>query len=123
MKGDYRFKPRIMTKLEEISALLCLEIDEFEKAVGRLEKLNRAMKEEPIKVDSSEIERLLKEHRVEQLKNLRDREAALNGILRKLENALVFPSWALKLLGSLLIVVMLVLGYAVWEVTKMTGRI
>lgn len=112
-----------MTKLEEISALLCLEIDEFEKAVGRLEKLNRAMKEEPIKVDSSEIERLLKEHRVEQLKNLRDREAALNGILRKLENALVFPSWALKLLGSLLIVVMLVLGYAVWEVTKMTGRI
>lgn len=107
-----------MTKLEELSALLCMEIDEFEKAVGRLEKLNREMKEHPVKVDTSEMELLIREYRTRQTKHWVEQRNSMDRILYSMEKAVVFPSWAVKLGGVLLIVIFLVLGYAMMEVSN-----
>ena len=60
-----------MTKLEELTALLVNEIDDFKNGVENLEKINDQIKDTKIKMDLSEYKTMIYSHQKEMASHLK----------------------------------------------------
>ncbi|MGI0107977.1 DUF6730 family protein [Salinimicrobium sp. WS361] len=88
-----------MTKLEELSEMLVSEIEQFEKTVEKLQKIQ----EQKILIDSRALENTiwLQQERLE--KALSSHNQEMKNLGQTLEKAKAYPVWALTLFVASLI--------------------
>lgn len=89
-----------MTKLEELSELLVSEIEQFEKTVEKLQKIQ----EQKILIDSRALELILEQHQTEVKKVLENHSIGMKNLGDGLEKAKAYPIWALATFTVSLIV-------------------
>jgi len=111
-----------MAKLDEIAELLTEEINGFEKSIGRLEKAHDDFKNLPLRPDTTEINTLLKDYGNNQRKTIEEHQGLMERILHKVERSILLPSWAIKLSWGLLICVLLVLGFSIYQVSMISKK-
>jgi vancomycin resistance protein YoaR len=83
-----------MTKLEELTALLVNEINDFNKDVEKLEKINAHLKTTKIKMDVSEYKSIIEEHQQEMQSHLNMLKGFENRFDSKIKQAKIYPNWA-----------------------------
>ncbi|RIV44680.1 DUF6730 family protein [Flagellimonas pelagia] len=111
-----------MAKLDEIAELLTEEINGFEKSIGRLEKAHENLKNLPLRPDTTEIKVLLNDYGNNQKKIVEEQQKLMQKILHKVERSIMLPSWAIKLLWGLLVSVLLVLGFSVYQLSRISKK-
>ncbi|MCR9263691.1 MAG: hypothetical protein NXH86_06010 [Flavobacteriaceae bacterium] len=111
-----------MAKLDEIAELLTEEINGFEKSISRLEKIHEDFKNLPLRPDTSELNALLKEYGNNQNNNIQEQQRLMERILHKVERSVLLPSWAIKLTWGLLVTVLLVLGFSIYQVSRISKK-
>ena len=111
-----------MAKLDEIAELLTEEINGFEKSIGRLEKVHEDLQNLPLRPDNTEIKALLKDYSNNQKKTIEEQQKLMQRILGKLERSIQLPSWVLKLSWGLLVCVLLVLGFSIYQVSRISKK-
>ncbi|MEC3966616.1 DUF6730 family protein [Flagellimonas halotolerans] len=111
-----------MAKLDEIAELLTEEINGFEKSIGRLEKVHEDLQNLPLRPDTSELNALLKEYGNNQKTNIEEQQRLMRKILYKVERSILLPSWAIKLFWGLLVTVLLVLGFSIHQVSRISKK-
>jgi hypothetical protein len=111
-----------MAKLDEIAELLTEEINGFEKSIGRLEKAHENLKNLPLRPDTTEINALLKDYSNNQKKTIEEQQKLMQRILGKVEKSILLPSWAIKLSWGLLVCVLLVLGFSVFQLSRISKK-
>ncbi len=111
-----------MAKLDEIAELLTEEINGFEKSIGRLEKVHENLQNLPLRPDTTEINTLLKDYGNNQKKIIEDQQRLMQRILQKVEKSILLPSWAIKLSWGLLVCVLLVLGFSIYQVSRISKK-
>lgn len=83
-----------MTKLEELTALLVNEINDFNKSVERLEKINEKMNTTKIKMDVSEYKAIIEMHKQQMASHLNSMERFESRFESKIKEAKIYPNWA-----------------------------
>ncbi|WP_282055433.1 DUF6730 family protein [Maribacter luteus] len=83
-----------MNKLETITQLLVNELTDFETNVDRLEKSIERVERAKVQFDVSSIKDLTIELKVFQNREIDSRKQYLTQLDRKLENAKIYPKWA-----------------------------
>ena len=111
-----------MAKLDEIAELLTEEINGFEKSIGRLEKVHEYFKNHPLRPDTSELNALLKDYGNNQNNKIKEQQRLMERILHKVERSVLLPSWAIKLIWGLLVTVLLVLGFSIYQVSRISKK-
>ncbi|MCL6266979.1 DUF6730 family protein [Flagellimonas myxillae] len=109
-----------MKKLDDIMELLTDEINEFQNSIKKLEGLSKGLNK--VKVDTSKLEYLLKEHLRNQESIQSQNKRTLNGINRKLQRVKLIPKWLLVLFLSLLIILSMVIGYLSFQVVQLNKK-
>lgn len=80
-----------MTKLEELSELLVSEIEQLEKTVDRLQKIQ----DQKIQMDSRALEMLFKDHQQKVKEVLENHSREMKNLGNSLNSAKAYPIWAL----------------------------
>lgn len=80
-----------MAKLEELSELLVSEIEQFEKTVEKLHKIQ----EQKIRIDSRALENTIRLQQENLKKDLYSHKQDMENLNKKLEKAKAYPAWAL----------------------------
>ena len=111
-----------MAKLDEIAELLTEEINGFEESICRLEKAHENLQNLPLRPDTTEISALLKEYGNSQKTNIEEQQRLMQRILGKVEKSILLPNWAIKLSWGLLICVVLVLGFSIYQVSRISKK-
>jgi len=111
-----------MAKLDEIAELLTEEINGFEKSIGRLEKAHDDFKNLSLRPDTTEINTLLKEYGNNQRKTIEEHQRLMERILHKVERSILLPSWAIKFTWGLLVTVLLVLGFSIYQISSIPKK-
>lgn len=83
-----------MTKLEELTALLVNEINDFNKSVEKLEKINAQLTETKIKMDLTEYKATIETHQKQITSHLNMMERFQNHFDNKIKQAKIYPNWA-----------------------------
>jgi hypothetical protein len=111
-----------MAKLDEIAELLTEEINGFEKSIVRLEKVHENLQNLTLRPDTNEINVLLKEYGNSQKANIEEQQKLMRRILGKVEKSILLPSWAIKLSLGLLVCVLLILGFSVYQLSRISKK-
>jgi len=83
-----------MAKIEEITELLVNEICSFEKNIENLEKVSEKLHATKVSIDIRELRALLNSHQREIKAVLNSQERTYNRFENLLENAKIYPNWA-----------------------------
>ena len=83
-----------MAKIEEITELLVNEISSFEKSIERLEKVSDKLHTAKVGIDIRELRALLHSHQHDIKAVLNSQERVYNRFENLLENAKIYPNWA-----------------------------
>ena len=83
-----------MAKIDEITELLTNELNAFREDVEKLEKLNEKLQVTKLKVDVKELRSLLQEHERNMKYTLESQERVFNRFEGLLKNAKIYPTWA-----------------------------
>ncbi|MDE3740215.1 DUF6730 family protein [Maribacter polysaccharolyticus] len=100
-----------MTKLEELTALLVNELNDFNKGIERLEKISEQLKDTKIKMDVTEYKAITEEHQKEmasQLNSIASFEKRFND---KIEQAKIYPNWAVVVFIVCIVVTLALVSY------------
>ena len=109
-----------MKKLDDIMELLTDEINGFQNSIKKFEGLSKGLNE--VKVDTSKLEYLLKEHLRHQERVQSQNMRTLNNIDKKLKRAKHIPKWLLVLFLSVLIIQSLAIGYLSFQVVQLNKK-
>ena len=105
-------------KLDEVMELLNDELDGFNKTVDRLERLTQNVENIKIKSDTSEFERLLREHlNSEKTKNLKLQES-VHDVEVQISKARLVPKVQLWLQYSIWFISLVIIGYLGFKVSR-----
>ena len=107
-----------MTKLEELTALLVNEINDFKGAAEKLEKINMQLRDTKIKMDLTEYKANIEIHQQQMASHLNSLERFRNHFDTKINDAKIYPNWAVAVFIVSLVmgvgsVVFLVISYFV----------
>jgi hypothetical protein len=109
-----------MAKLDEIAELLTEEIKEFENSVNRMEQLKKFLMTYKVQADTSDINFILKEYNDRQKKAVEDQHKLMANVVYYIKKSLTFPKWSIKLFCGLLVCIILVLGFSVYKVSRIS---
>jgi|SRR5680860_302672 len=107
-----------MAKLDEIAELLTEEIKGFENSVDRMEQLKKFLMDFKVQADTSDIDFILKGYNDHQKKAIEDQHKLMGNVVYYIKKSMVFPKWSIKLFWGLLTIIFLVLGFAVYKVSR-----
>lgn len=93
-----------MTKLEELTALLVNEINDFNKGIEKLDKINNQLKDTKIKMDLAEYKTIIFSHQKEMASHLKAIERFENRFNNKINQAKIYPNWAVVVFITCIIV-------------------
>ncbi|MGB5819695.1 MAG: DUF6730 family protein [Saonia sp.] len=111
-----------MAKLDEIAALLVEEINGFEKSVDRLELLKKSLHDFKIRLDTTDIDFILKRYNDHQKQASEKQRKQMADILYQIKRSILFPKWLIKLFWGLLVCIVLTLGFSVYKVSRIPER-
>ncbi|MEM1340022.1 MAG: DUF6730 family protein [Bacteroidota bacterium] len=111
-----------MAKLDEIVELLTEELKSFEHSVDRMEKLKEFLMGYKVSADTADIDYLLKGYNDSQKKAVEEQNKLLANVIYHVKKSIVFPKWAIKLFWGFMITVLLVLGYAMLQVSSIPKK-
>ena len=100
-----------MTKLEELTALLVNEIDDFKKSVEKLEKINDQINDTKIKMDVSEYKTIIEKHQQEMASHINSIERFENRFNNKIKEAKIYPTWAVVGFTVCIVVTVVLVSY------------
>lgn len=104
-----------MTKLEELTALLVNEINDFNKGVDKMDKINSELKETKIKIGLTEYKSIIERHQQQMVKHLEGIERFERRFDNKIKQAKIYPSWAvLVFIIALLFSMVLIILWFIW---------
>jgi len=83
-----------MTKLEELTALLVNEINDFENGIDKLEKINEHLKDTKIKMDLTKYKAIIEKHEQKMESHTRAIERFESRFESKIKQAKIYPTWA-----------------------------
>lgn len=83
-----------MTKLEELTALLVNEINDFKRGIEKLEKINEQINTTKIKMDVSEYKSIIENHQQQMSIHKVTLERFENRFNNKIKEAKIYPTWA-----------------------------
>jgi len=83
-----------MTKLEELTALLVNEINDFNRGVEKLEKISEQISTTKIKMDVTEYKSIIEVHQHKMDSHLNELRSLENRFDSKIKQAKIYPSWA-----------------------------
>ncbi len=83
-----------MTKLEELTALLVNEINDFKNSVDKLEKINEQLKDTKLRMDLSDYKSMIKSHQQQMESHLNSMKNFENRFNSKIKKAKIYPTWA-----------------------------
>lgn len=103
-----------MGKLEDLTALLVNELDDFKTSIEKMETINEQLHEVKIQIDVSEYKTIIKEHQQQMQSHLNEIKGFERRFNNKIENAKIYPTWAvivfvITVLISTVSIVMLIL--------------
>ncbi|WP_339916438.1 DUF6730 family protein [Yeosuana marina] len=100
-----------MTKLEELTALMVNEINDFKNSVENLEKINDQLKDTKIKMDLSEYRTIIEKHQ----KQMAIHKNMIEGFERrfndKINQAKIYPTWAVVVFIVCIVVTVVLVSY------------
>ncbi|WP_282160372.1 DUF6730 family protein [Ulvibacterium marinum] len=105
-------------KLDEVMELLTDELDGFNKSLVRLERLTQNTDNLKIKPDTTEIERLLREHLNSEKANNSRLDESVRGITEQISKARLIPRLQLWLHYSIWIISLIIIGYLAFKVSR-----
>lgn len=94
-----------MTKLEELTALVVNELNDFKTGIEKLEKINRALIDTKIKMDLTEYKSMIETHQQEMTSHKEFMKSFENRFNNKINQAKIYPTWAV-----VVFIVSLILG-------------
>lgn len=100
-----------MTKLEELTALLVNELNDFNKSVERLEKINEQLYTTKIKMDVTEYKAIIESHQQQMASHLNIMERFESRFNNKIEGAKMYPTWAVVVFMMVIMLVIAILVY------------
>jgi hypothetical protein len=106
-----------MAKLDEIAELLTEELKNFEHSLNRMEKLKEFLMGYKVSADTADIDYLLKEYNDSQQKVVEEQNKLLANVVYHIKKSMALPKWTIKLFWGLSIIVTLVLGYAIFQIS------
>ena len=109
-----------MAKLEEIAELITEEIKEFENSVSRLEELQAFLMNYKIKPDTSDIDFILRQYNDHQKRAIENQHKLMGNVIHYIKKSVTFPKWAIKLFCGLFTCIILVLGFSVYKVSRIS---
>ncbi|WP_350291666.1 DUF6730 family protein [uncultured Croceitalea sp.] len=109
-----------MAKLDEIAELLTEEIKGFENSVNRMEKLKAFLMTYKVQADTSHIDFILKEYNDYQKKAVEDQHKLMANVVYYIKKSMTIPKWAVKLFVGLVVCVILVLGFSIYKVSRIS---
>jgi len=83
-----------MTKLEELTALLVNEINDFKNGVDKLEKINGHLKDTKIKMDLTKYKAMIEKHEQKMASHTKAIERFESRFNNKIKQAKIYPTWA-----------------------------
>ncbi|OBX26154.1 hypothetical protein LX77_02035 [Gelidibacter algens] len=95
-----------MTKLEELTALLVNEINDFKSAVEKLEKINAHLADTKIKMDLTEYKASIETHQQQMKCCIKNIESFESRFESKIKQAKIYPNWAV-----IVFIVSLIFGF------------
>lgn len=99
-----------MTKLEEVTALLVNEINDFNQSIEKLDEINNQLKETKIKMDIKEYRSLVEKHQDQMVSHQDFMDRFESRFENKIKQAKVYPTWVVVVfIISILLGVILVL--------------
>ena len=111
-----------MAKLDEIAELLTEELKNFEHSVNRMEKLKEFLMGYKVSADTADIDYLIKGYNDSQKKAVEEQNKLLANVIYHVKKSIVFPKWAVKLFWGFLVTVLLVLGYAIFQISSIPKK-
>ena len=111
-----------MAKLDEIAELLTEELKNFEHSVNRMEKLKEFLMGYKVSADTTGIDFLLKGYNDSQKKVVEEQNELLAKIIYHVKKSIAFPKWAVKLFWGFLVIALLVLGYAIFQISNIPKK-
>lgn len=100
-----------MTKLEELTALLVHEIDDFNQDIERLEKISAQLNTTKIKMDLAEYKAIIESHQQQMASHLKAIELFEDRFDQKIKNAKIYPDWAVIIFIICIIVTVMLSAY------------
>ncbi|MFN3137557.1 MAG: DUF6730 family protein [Allomuricauda sp.] len=111
-----------MAKLDEIAELLTEELQNFEYSVNRMEKLKEFLEGYKVSADTADIDYLLKGYNDSQKKAVEEQNKLLANVIYHVKKSIAFPKWAVKMFWWLLVTILLVLGYAIFQISSIPKK-
>jgi len=106
-----------MAKLDEIAELLTEEIKGFENSVNRMEELKTFLMTYKVQADTSDIDFILKRYNDHQKKAVVEQNKLLANVIYHTKRSMTLPKWSVKLFWTLSVIILLVLGYAIFQIS------
>jgi Flp pilus assembly protein TadB len=103
-----------MTKLEELTALLVNELNDFNKGIERLEKISKQLKDTKIKMDVAEYKTIIEAHQQQMASHLNSIERFESRFNNKIEGAKMYPTWAVVVFMVCIVVTVALSSYLVF---------
>ena len=118
---DRILKQRIMgyKKLDEVMELLTDELDGFNKALAKLQRLTKNVEDIRILPDTSEIEKLLENHLLLEKERTAKLQESVRSLKERLASASVISRFRLWLHYSIWATSLVIIGYLAFKVSKM----
>ncbi len=111
-----------MAKLDEIAELLTEELKNFEHSVNRMEKLKKFLMGYKVSADTADIDYLLKGYNDYQKKAVEEQNKLLANVIYHVKKSIAFPKWVVKLFWGFLVIVLLILGYAIFQISNIPKK-
>src|SRR6056297_596163 len=109
-----------MAKLDEIAELITEEIKEFENSVSRLEEMQAFLMNYKIKPDTKDIDFILRRYNDDQKRTIQDQHKLMANVVYYIKKSMTIPKWAVKLFVGLLVCIILVLGFSIYKVSRIS---
>ncbi|GAA3560353.1 DUF6730 family protein [Snuella lapsa] len=102
-----------MTRIEELSKLLVEELNDFNKGIEKLGKINEELKTTKIKMDLTEYKSIIESHQNQMDKHQKAIEQFEERFNKKIREAKIYPNWAVVIFIVCVVVSVVLAAYVV----------
>ena len=111
-----------MAKLDEITEVLTEELEGFKNTIQKMEKLVGELNSSKTRMDISRIREEVSRLKEKQDSHFEEQEAIVNQLVQKIAKAKLTPKWLLGLFWTSAICTLTVLGYALFQISKVNDH-
>ena len=108
-----------MAKLDEITELLTEELEGFKRAILKMEGITEELNSSQVRKDISTISEKVYRLKVDQGLHFQTQEIIVDRLNRRVNGAKLTPKWLLGLFCIAIACTMIVLGYALYQMSSM----